>query len=90
MTLTSHNIPFIELSLSFCFLQPLSITKLLYSTLRHELNEPCYEKTCLSYVNNKDADQPAHPPSLISIFVNCSVDSVIPIVVISKIPCWLL
>ena len=30
------------------------------------LNEPCHEKTCLTpYAIIKDADQPAHPRSLI-------------------------
>ena len=34
------------------------------------LDEPGHEKMCLmSYANNKDADQPAHPRSLISAFV---------------------
>ena len=32
--------------------------------------EPGHEKMCLmSYANNKGADQPAHPRSLISAFV---------------------
>ena len=36
----------------------------------HITYEPSREKTCLmSYANNKDADQPAHPRSLISVFV---------------------
>ena len=35
-------------------------------------------KTCLmSYANNKGADQPAHPCSLISAFVVRSLDSII-------------
>ena len=34
------------------------------------ISEPGHAKTCLmSYVNNKGADQPAHPRSLISAFV---------------------
>ena len=37
-----------------------------------------HEKTCLmSYANNKGADQPAHPRSLISVFVVCCLDSII-------------
>ena len=33
-------------------------------------NDPGHEKMCLmSYANNKGADQPAHPRSLISAFV---------------------
>ena len=45
-------------------------------------DEPGHEKMCLmSYVNNKGADQPAHPRSLISAFVHClesiiSLDSI--------------
>ena len=38
--------------------------------VRESANEPGHEKTCLmSYANNKGADQPAHPRSLISSFV---------------------
>ena len=37
------------------------------------------------YANNKDADQPAHPRSLISAFVVCCQDSVIPLVSIPEI-----
>ena len=39
----------------------------------------------MPYANNKGADQPAHPRSLISAFVVCSLDSLIPPVSISKI-----
>ena len=43
-----------------------------------ELHEPGHEKMCLmSYANNKDADQPAHPHSLISVFVFRCLDSII-------------
>ena len=31
----------------------------------------------MSYANNKGADQPAHPRSLISAFVVCYLDSII-------------
>ena len=42
-------------------------------SLAHEAGR---EKMCLiSYVNNKDADQPAHPRSLISAFVVRCLDS---------------
>ena len=38
--------------------------------------EPRHEKICfMPYANNKDADQPAHPCSLISIFVVRFFDS---------------
>ena len=49
--------------------------------------EPGHEKTCLmSYANNKGADQPAHPRSLISAFVVRCLDSLISLVSISEIP----
>ena len=42
------------------------------------INEPGHEKMCLmSYANNKGADQPAHPRSLISAFVLRCLDSII-------------
>ena len=45
-----------------------------------------HEKTCLmSYANNKGADQPAHPRSLISAFVVRCLDSIISIVCVTKI-----
>ena len=48
--------------------------------------EPCHEKTCfLLYVNDKTADQPVHPRSLISVFVVRCLDRIIPILAISKI-----
>ena len=37
------------------------------------------------YANNKGADQPAHPHSLISAFVVCCLGSIIPLVSISDI-----
>ena len=37
------------------------------------------------YVNNKGADQPAHPRSLISAFVVRYLDNIIPLVSISEI-----
>ena len=39
----------------------------------------------MPYANNKDADQPAHPRSLISAFVVRCLDSIIPVVYISEI-----
>ena len=49
------------------------------------LSELHHEKTCLmTYANNKDADQPAHPHSLISTFVFHCLDSTIPILTKSK------
>ena len=39
----------------------------------------------MSYANNKGTDQPAHPRSLISAFVVCCLDSIIPLVPISEL-----
>ena len=39
----------------------------------------------MPHANNKDADQPAHPCSLISIFVIRCLDSIIPILAKSKL-----
>ena len=47
------------------------------------LFEPHHEKNCFSHVNNKGADQPAHPCSLISTFVVRYLDSIIPILAIA-------
>ena len=48
--------------------------------------EPGHEKMCLmSYTNNKGADQPAHPRSLISTFVVRCLDSVMYLVSVTKI-----
>ena len=41
-------------------------------------------KLVLPYANNKGADQPAHPRSLISAFVVRCLDGIIPLVSISK------
>ena len=49
-------------------------------------NELGLEKMCLmSYANNKGADQPAHPRSLISAFVVCCLDSIISLDSIAEI-----
>ena len=39
----------------------------------------------MTYANNKDADQPAHPRSLISVFLSRCLDSVMPLLTISEI-----
>ena len=44
-----------------------------------------WENLFLPYTNNKGADQPAHPRSLISTFVVRSLDTIMPLVSISKI-----
>ena len=42
------------------------------------MTEPGHEKMCpISYANNKGADQPAHPRSLISAFVFRCLDRII-------------
>ena len=54
--------------------------------MRRNTFEPGHEKMCLMpYANNKGADQPAHPRSLICAFVVRYLDSIIPLVSISKI-----
>ena len=52
----------------------------------HILFEPGHEKMCfMSYANNKGADQPAHPRSLISAFVVRCLDSIISLDSIAEI-----
>ena len=50
---------------------------------------PKWARSCemclLPYANNKGADQPAHPHSLISTFVVHCLDSIMPLVSISEI-----
>ena len=54
--------------------------------LKFKRNEPGHEKMCLmSYVNNKGADQPAHPRSPISAFVVRCLDSIISLDFIAEI-----
>ena len=57
------------------------------NTMVHAIvHEQGHEKTCLmSYANNKGADQPAHPRSLISAFVVCCLDSTISLDSIAEI-----
>ena len=48
--------------------------------------EPGHEKMCLMpYANNKGADQPVHPRSLISTFVVSCLDSIISLDSIAEI-----
>ena len=61
-------------------------TDVLETSFGQILYESHHEKTCLMlYANNKGADQPAHPHSLISAFVVRCLDSIISILAISKI-----
>ena len=53
---------------------------IVYSQMSHVMRKPV-----LPYVNNKSVGQPAHPRSLISTFVVHCLDSIIPLVSISKI-----
>ena len=56
------------------------------STLLCVIVEPGHGKTCLMlYANNKGADQPVHPRSLISAFVVRCLDSVMSLVSVTKI-----
>ena len=55
-------------------------------TQTRHADEPGHEKMYLmSYANNKGADQPAHPRSLISAFVVRCLDSIISLDSIAKI-----
>ena len=50
------------------------------------LSGPGYAKICLTpYANNKGADQPAHPRSLISTFVVRCLDNMICMLALSKV-----
>ena len=51
-----------------------------------ELFEPHHDNSNLfmTYVNNKGADQPVHPHSLISTFIVRCLDRIIPILAIAK------
>ena len=52
----------------------------------HNMKEKRYmSHLFLPYAKNKGADQPAHPHSLISAFIIPCLDSIIPLVFISKI-----
>ena len=52
-------------------------------------NEPRRKKTCLRwFANNKGADQPAHPRSLVSTFVIRLLESYIYELATSKIPIY--
>ena len=54
--------------------------------IRYTLFGPGHAKTCLMpYANNKGADQPAHPRSLISTFIVRCLNRMICILAISKI-----
>ena len=49
------------------------------------LNGPQREKTCLQrFANNKSADQPVHPGSLISAFIICLLESIIYLLALSE------
>ena len=50
-----------------------------------EANWATWENLFMPYANNKDADQPAHPRSLISIFVIRCLDRILSLVPISEI-----
>ena len=61
---------------SFCWfcheaahiLKTLDKGKILRIPMTSKITEPCHEKTCLmSYAKNKDADQPTHQRSMISV-----------------------
>ena len=56
------------------------------SLLSEFVYEPGHEKMCLmSYANNKGADKPAHPRSLISAFIVRCLDTIISLDSIAEI-----
>ena len=78
--------------LSVCKLVPdLYVYQISYKHVCIQANEPGHEKMCLmSYANNKGADQPTHPRSLISAFVVRCLDSIMSLVSVTKISSLLL
>ena len=59
---------------------------MLNDLIKKLIHEAGHEKMCLmSYTNNKGADQPAHPRSLINAFVVCCLDSIISLDSIAEI-----
>ena len=65
-----------------------SLFAYMISTLSHwqaHIGATSWENLFLSYANNKGADQPAHPRSLISAFVVRCLDSIILLLAIAEI-----
>ena len=63
-----------------------NISRIYDSDMILNKNDPSHEKMSLmSYANNKGADQPAHPRSLISTFVVRCLDSIISLDSIAEI-----
>ena len=83
LSFSYHQIPFLSVPLS-CEkgMQPCSLARAfaVHSHMSHVMRKPV-----MQYANNKGADQPAHLRSLISAFVVGGLDSIIPLVSISKI-----
>ena len=72
-------------SISTCGFQLCFITNKQY-LCKQETKEPGHEETCLMlYANNKGVDQPAHPRSLMSVFIVRCLDSVTSLVSVTKI-----
>ena len=66
--------------------QQFSLTLSYWVTIQNNAYELGHEKICfMSYANNKGADQPAHPRSLISAFVVHCLDSIISLDSIAEI-----
>ena len=77
--------------ISFCWFCHVVAHLILVFVLGVHAIEPGHEKTCLmSFADNKSADQPAHPRSLISAFVSRCLDSVMSLVSVTKISSLLL
>ena len=70
-----------KLSFNYCQIPTLSVPlAMIKNHVRSKVSfEPGHAKMCLMLnANNKGADQPAHPRSLISAFVVRSLDSIMP------------
>ena len=68
------------------FLQDFLTRKCVSSLTTIRRVEPGHEKMCfMSFANNKGADQPAHPRTLISAFVVRCLDSIISLDSIAEI-----
>ena len=80
--LLSSNLPYVRIKDN----SEMSTLHYLRLVMLLNIHEPGHEKMCLMpYANNKGADQPAHPRSLISAFVVRCQDRMIPLVYISEI-----
>ena len=77
-----HQIPSLSVPLRWGSICLYPLEPLLYDITKWATS---WENLFLLYANDKGADQPAHPRSLISAFVVCCLDSIISLLAKSKI-----